>query len=389
MSFTPKLAKYAPYKLTDLSRINSFKAKLDALAIDAPITLLYDDDADGLTSGVFLKALLDAYGFTHINTCPKARDRATFSSEFLNQLHALGTQLVICVDFEPVSWKLCSEKKMSSLPFDVVIIDHHTDQTELYDRIGILFLHPLNTTDTNSPSQYCCAKFTYDVCSEIKDISKHEWKQIVGMIGDMNVIKWGDFIAKLAKHYDVKITPKQKSTFFTNDFGRISTIIGFAASSNSDNIEEFFSEYMREDVTVSELLYFEKKYAQINADFLRIVSNWKDSAEYDSVHDIYFILIESKYMLASVVSSMISYIDDAHSFFFYQHNGERAYHISMRSQKAEVHLGNLLKHVAARFVNANGGGHIPAAGGFCSEDDIDAYKKGVRDKFDKFKIVSE
>jgi single-stranded DNA-specific DHH superfamily exonuclease len=387
MSFTYKLTKLAPYKLTDLTRIKAFEAKLDALSLDSPITLLYDDDADGLTSGVFLKALLDDYGFINIMTCPKARDRATFSSEFLGQLESFGTKLIICVDFEPIGWKLCSEKKMASLPFDIVIIDHHTDQTEIYDRLGILFIHPLNSSNTDSPSQYCCAKFTYDVASCIRDISKHEWKQIVGMIGDMNVIMWGDFIAKLAKEFDVKINPKKKATFFANDFGRISTIIGFAASINSDNIEEFFIEYQKEDVTPHDLLVFEKKYAKINADFLRIVEHWKDNAEYDAAHDIYFVKIESKYMLASVVSSMISYVNDEHSFFFYQHNGEHSYHISMRSQKATVHLGSLLKAVASKFTNANGGGHIPAAGGFCNEADIDAYKKGVRDKFEKFKIA--
>ena len=378
--------EHATYTITDFSRIAKLHALLDSADKETPIALLYDDDADGVSSGVFLQLLLESYGFCNIVSTPKARDRATFSSDFLRNLEAMGVHIVICVDFEPISWRLIGEKKMEELPFDVVVIDHHFDQTDLYDRMGYLFLHPLNMTNSDAPSQYCCAKFVYDIVHSLIDISTHNWKAAVGMIGDMNIIQWPEYVSCVAKSHGVQITPSQKQSFFANPLGHFANVIGFAASVGSDELEPLFLAYVRAS-SVNELSEYFAKYANIQADYDSIITNWENVAEFDAEHDIYFVPINSKHMLASLASSVVSYINDAYSFCFYQYNHQKAYHISMRSQRAKVHLGNLLASVAGGFSQANGGGHIPAAGGFCQQKDFPKYIQAIKDKYDKFRIA--
>ena len=383
-----------PYSITDKSRIEQLKTLLKNRERDEHIALLYDDDADGLTAGVFAYHGLKKLGFTNITTCPKAEDRQTYSSAFLQNLSSMEVKTIVCVDFEPISWKLASPAKIVEHGFDVIIIDHHFDQTELYDNLNtqneqdILFIHPLNTTNSDNASQYCCAKFVYDVFSEIVDISEFRWKQAIGIIGDMNIIKWGDFTRDLLAEFGTKISDGDRKAFFTCPYGIMANTIGFAASQNSDDVEDFFQSYVNAK-TVEELLPYVEKYKHVEEEFYYFIDNWEKYATYDETHKLYFVRLELKNMLAGLVSSVISYINYDYSFCFYQHNKQKSYHMSMRSQRGEVHLGKLLQHVASKFKNANGGGHAPAAGGICNESNFDEFVERIKESFDKFKIEKD
>lgn len=379
------------YTLTHKSRVEQFKTFLESHDKETPIALLYDDDADGMSAGTIMRHTLIKLGFTKITCSPKSRERETFSTNFLQNLESMGIETIICVDFEPISWRMSTPKKVNDLPFDIIIIDHHFDESKTYDEFTTektrLFIHPLNSSNTENPSQYCCAKFVYDVCEQITDIKDIAWKQLSGIIGDMNIIKWPEFTRELAKENGHEIGPG-KQDFFLSPYGVFATVYGFAASLSADEAEEVFDAYFKAE-KIEDMQVFNQKYNVMWTEYNRIFTDWKKDAEYDEEHNLYFVEIKSKYLLTSILSSVISYVHDEYAFFFYQHNTEHSYHISMRSQFGTVHLGELLKHVSKKFENSNGGGHIPAAGGFCNESDITDFKKRVRECYNKFQIKNE
>jgi single-stranded DNA-specific DHH superfamily exonuclease len=378
------------FSITHTDRIKEFEAHLIKLDTKHPVCLLYDDDADGLCAGIVVKELLKKLEFSVIEK-PKHEESNLFSKEFYNELKKEKVKTIICVDFEPVGWKLLDEKTLETLPFNLVIIDHHFNQTDLFDSIKQkakkerIFIHPLNSSDSNNPSQYCCAKFTYDVCNLIQDLRHIEWKILPGMIGDMNVILWSEYIKKKASENSNPILSKKKTAFFDSPYGMFSNIVSYAAANSATQVQSVFESYEKAQ-QISDMDTLKEKYSKIDEAFQRLRKEYTQFAEHDKKSGMYFVEIPSDFELTSVLSSAVSYENPKKTFLFYKNNNKGFFHISARSQTGKIHLGKLLQSVSENFEKANGGGHIPAAGAICQEADLQAFKEEIKMRMNEFKL---
>jgi nanoRNase/pAp phosphatase (c-di-AMP/oligoRNAs hydrolase) len=109
-----------------------------------------------------------------------------------------------------------------------------------------------------------------------------------------------------------------------------------------------------------------------------LLANYKSMAVIDPISKLTVIQIKAPYLMASFVSSAVSYMHPNETFLFYEDAGDGFAHISVRSQHSPKHLGHLMDNVSKQFEGANGGGHAPAAGGRCKNSDVDAFIEKVK-----------
>ncbi len=360
------------YSITKNNRIDAFHTIITAIDPKQPVCILYDDDADGMCSAVSLYTLLQRKGFTTIHTYAKFSERHFFSLTFIEELARKGISTVFCVDFEPLSWKMITRSQLQTLPFTCVIIDHHFDMTDEYQSIqsssNILYLHPKNCSNCDNPSQYCCSKFVFDICSLFEDLSDIEWKIIPGMIGDMNILQWPQYIRDVAKKYSHPIDTKPES-FFQSPFGQFSRITAFSAKKGFEHFEACFQSYLHCS-SVEEMLSLGSDFEKEKQTVDYFLQQWRDHVEFTDKR-FFIIHLPDDTGMTSLLSSIISYFEQDKVFVFYQFNTEQqAYHISLRSQKTSIHLGEIAQSIAFKLTDANGGGHKPAAGLLCQKNDI-------------------
>ncbi|MFT4311898.1 MAG: DHHA1 domain-containing protein [Candidatus Woesearchaeota archaeon] len=377
-----------PFTITDTTRITQLQSFLQTQQKHAPVVLAYDDDADGLCAGISMYETLQKLGFETIITKPKTKDTPVFKKEQQEDFLSQGVQTIICVDFEPISWRFLEEEQLSTFPFNLIIIDHHFNATQQYDvhdgQKKRLFIHPTNSAQCDNPSQYCCAKFVYDVCSHMVDITHVEWKIAAGMIGDMNIIEWSDYVKALLEKQHVLVGENRDSFFYTPN-GRFANIVGFAASASGAQVQAVFDAYLQA-TSIEQMLGFEDQYKEQLQLFESVLKSAFDkSKEYKGVR---MYQIFGKYKLSSICSSIVSYLHPQYIWFFYQDAGDGFYHISLRSNARTHHLGELAQFVAKDFDQSNGGGHIPAAGAICKVEDFEDFKNRILDSLELF-VLSE
>lgn len=375
------------YHITQRERIDKLFSFLKNQPKDKGIAVYYDDDTDGVTSGVITLKTLEKLGFESVYAYPKTKENPLFTEQFLRQLNEYNIDTILCVDFDPYSWKFLDEKRLTKLPFNLIVIDHHTNYQSAYDECQSsllrLFIHPFNATNATDPGQYCCAKFTFDIFCTIADLKDEEWKVITGMIGDMNIIKWNSFIREKAILFDNPI-PDEDVSFFTSIYGRISAVIYFASSKDNQEIQKVFEKYLHA-TKPEHMLQLESHFKKEKEFYEKILKDWSEFSQFDEKNNIYIVHLPSGFHLTSLVSSIISYIHSSKTFIFYQDNSEGMYHISARSQKTPYHLGKVMTYITKGLNGAHGGGHKQAAGGICKTDDFETLIERFKNNLEYFR----
>lgn len=358
--------------------LNSF---LNAIKRNETIAVLYDDDADGLCAAAVFVQMMQRFGILDLVLLSKSEENDLFGKEFYQKLLARNIKTIFCLDFDPLSWDFLTPKGLETLPFNLIVIDHHTDNTRVYEKsISMhmrMFIHPLNVTNCTNPGQYCTSKLVFDAMSTLKDLRDIEWKILPGMIGDMNIIGWPDYIVRVAAKNDVRIDTSKPEGFFTSPFGQ------FALRAHMLNAKDYreFENALQVLVMAGSISEANSKLVvdpEIERIYNDLLTNYRTMAVVDSASGLSLIELHAQYQMASFVSSTISYLHPQETFLLYENAHDGFYNLSIRSQHPRCHLGQLLDTVSRQFEGANGGGHEPAAGARCKEADIAAFIEKIK-----------
>jgi len=369
------------YNLVGNNRSPQLVSFLNTIKKDEPICIVYDDDADGLCAGNIVLESLHRFGFANIKTYSKSKENKIFTNEWFKTLYDEKRKTIFCVDFEPISWKYFDVGHLETLPFHFIVIDHHHDMSQAYDSsismFTRLFMHPLNVSDCKNPSQYCASKLTYDVMSQVIKIPDIEWKILPGMIGDMNIIEWPEYIASVAKQHGVSIDMSHKEGFFASPFGTFANKVGVAGAIEYLQFESCFRA-LNNAGNIQQAIDTAPQNPQVEQVMRDAMLRFKEIGQYDEQTNTYFVELKTDYGLCSVVSSAISYLNPTVNLLIYQKQLDGVYHLSARSQNSPKHLGEIMKKISAKFEGAHGGGHKPAAGAVCRVEDKDAFIAAFR-----------
>ena len=368
------------FTLQESKQLTDFQNHIDNLSVDLPVCLFYDDDADGLCSAISVQTLLEQKGIQVISYA-KHEERKLFSLNFISELVEKGVQAIICVDFEPISWNFLDESQITIFPLPLFIIDHHFNQTAIYDKYPrAIFVHPANSSTSADSSQYCCSKFVYDVCMSIEDISTVEWKILPGIIGDMNIISWPEYVREVAKRNSTPIGDELKS-FFESPYGDFSALTAFAAKKGAAAFEECFAHHYLSN-TIQESNTLSSKYTAEKNYYDSMLQTW---TKYESkLGELRIIELPKRGGMGSALSSIISYLHPEDTFVFLQKDEKNGiYKMSLRSQQSPAHLGEVVRFVTAHFDKSSGGGHKPAAGAACLIKDKEAFLDEIKTEISK------
>jgi len=118
---------------------------------------------------------------------------------------------------------------------------------------------------------------------------------------------------------------------------------------------------------------------EVEEEIQKYVKNYKKLAEYYPERKLYFYFIEPKYKIGSTVSTIISSKNPDDIFIVVSSSSKEKVmlYLSARNQTRREDMNLLIKDALKGLQNADGGGHIPAAGGRVMRKDLEIFKKRI------------
>jgi len=318
-----------------------FEIFLRNLKFEDKIFLVFDKDADGVSSGVLTLHAFEKMGIEFSKIFP------SFFKESIPNMKKFSAGVVVDV---PASLQkkflLTTRKKM-------LIIDHHPSDD--LESENISFINPrLIKKGIYQPTSYTA----YNLFSDFVDLKKEKWIAIVGTVGDYAFSDVQDL-------YKNEVDARKKEEIWMTKYGRASTRLNativvegplkaFNILSKCRSLDDF-----SKNGKVTEAY---KKYSN---EFWRI--NKEIKLEFYP-NGLIFAGIKSKYRsMQSAVSSRLSTKYPKKLILIAAKEG-KTYRISARMQSGKFDVGKLM----AEF---GGGGHRQAAACTVKGKEIDIFKE--------------
>jgi single-stranded DNA-specific DHH superfamily exonuclease len=318
------------------------------------IAVVSDNDQDGITSSVQLKRffkkkriICEVFFYDHysksLGPLEKFFDFAPEKTVFLDLSDSLVSDALLQIG------KACG-------PF--LVIDHHQGEPVK----NALFLHlvikPWSFSEVE-PSKYPVSKMVFDIFSGI------DWLCAAGIIGDFAFDKWSAFLDKVRKKYSLT-----EAKLFDLD-----EIIGCVSSQYPEKISLLFnflcSTKKPQELLKSEFFAFKKLFDTMLSS---LEKSFEENAECCS-EGVCFFFVEPRF--SSKLSNIISVKQKNRVIIIFEQPGEMV-KCSIRRQDFKVNCGSLAKHCVSGMPNANGGGHVPAAGATFPPSYLEEFKLRAR-----------
>ena len=349
----------------------------------------YDDDADGICSGVILKKYLERKEKRIVDSWHLTDLTKPFGEQFNRFVLEKEIDLIVINDFNLWGFQYferAMEFMKSNPGIKLVIVDHHRDDA-VYDLDNILEINLEKSQNEITGGQYCTSKIAYDlVLNNDPFLAKEiKWVAGIGIIGDSAPITWKDLMKELIDEYNTEfqeekeiITPVEMEDYFLTPFGKASNDIFYGIAKGREEVSKIF-EKMYESKNVYEVLEFLKVYDPIKKEVYDYVENYeyfmKNMANAVGESNIFEVEIKSEYFLTSIVSNVLSIKNPEMIFIVFQKKDDGFTYMSVRNHNKRVHLGKIMEKCAEGFPDSNGGGHAPAAGARVRTENFDDFKE--------------
>ena len=336
------------------------------------IAVVHHTDSDGVCSGVIIGKVIERLRNKMIDLrLNQNHDEIPISQDTIHSLKQNRINKVIitdmCVDQE---YKKIKEMEKFA---EILVLDHHKQYHDLNSGKTIMIKSSVLSKNINSAS-YCASKLAYDIFSRIMCIDDLDWISVVGIIGDCAGETWSSFVNETFRKYHIRIN----GDLFKTDLGRIANIISAVEAQDIQKIKDCF-----------DALYNAKDYREfLKSDVVKYEQNmkkeldyWKNNteklAEFYPDIDFIFYLIKPKYHVKSALSTILSFRYPDKTIVIAQDTNDRLLPISARRRDYKIAVNDLLEKAIKSLKDAEGGGHIPAAGGRIRREDLDVFKKNL------------
>lgn len=342
-----------------------FKEYIQSLKKKDKIAILHHTDADGICAGIIAKKSIEKITGAKISIhFHQPEGKITIIPETIGFVKSKGiTHLIVvdmAIDHDPVPVKELEKHAK------ILLIDHHIKANDISSE-NIAVVKAADLSSSVSPDKYPASKMCYDLFSEIIDIHELRWLASVGIYGDYAQSQWSEFIAETMK--ETGITEKKLKS--------VEELIFYSSSiRGTDCLKDAFdiiSEAKSIDyILESRLKGYKKKVEGELKKYLRV---HKAKAEFQDSLIIYE--ISPKHRIKSRLINILSqeYYPDK-TIVLLQLEGARAY-ISARRQDCLLSMNDMLKRTLSGIPDSEGGGHVPAAGGYLPKSQIVEFKRRV------------
>ncbi|HII14717.1 MAG TPA: DHH family phosphoesterase [Nanoarchaeota archaeon] len=366
-------------------RVQRLKEMLAGIGKESKLCLVYDIDADGMSSGALIKHAFEKLGLGFKLELTDITRKAVFSEENQQKIRDAQIDFIVSTDVAFPGFNLLGAyNSLLRQGVRFLVFDHHEYEPSMQGENSLL-IHPVDIFGKEHSSA-CASKLVYDLLSRFVPLSEYEWLKAIGMIGDMNFLDYSGELKSIIGKYEGK-EPQIRSNddYFKTRLGRISDLVNSAkAIGNNESLSEMFRAYSGA-ATVEDL---EKKLGkmdvtEINKQIDGYVAGFEVLSEKEG--DIYFLEIKSGFYIGSPVSSIISQVKAGHTFIVYQRKGDFMI-VNSRRQDRQYNMNDLMSLSVKGLRDSNGGGHLPAAGATIRVEDWGVFKQCLLENYAKVKV---
>ncbi|MCK5474178.1 MAG: DHH family phosphoesterase [Candidatus Aenigmarchaeota archaeon] len=345
--------------------IKKFLEFIQNIKKEDQLAILYHTDADGVCSSVITAKSLELLGISPVFVFTQCAGNITITEKTIKQLTKKNiTKIIIfdlAVDSDPKPIKKIEEFA------EILVVDHHIISNDLNSKRTTM-IKSQNISEID-PSQYCASKLIYDLFLQIKDISSFNWISAIGIIGDFGIKTWKSFLDSV-----VQSNPEKLKILFESE-----ELVTYAHMCDGEKGIEKAYQALYSAKTPSDVVENLKEYGAVRTEIEQFVENSEKLGEFREGIGLFYYEIEPKYNLKSKVSNILSTKKYAGKTVIVVQLGKNKATISARNQTGKISMDSLMRECTKDFKEANGGGHVPAAGGAIRREDIGVFKNKVID----------
>lgn len=318
------------------------------------IALISHTDLDGIASAKVANEVLNAGFLKFVNYIE-------LKQGLVEELKAGKVTKVIITDISVGDYFLEIEK--ISKFAEVLIIDHHVFSRD-FNSEKVIFLNAQG---------YCATYLCYYLFGRVQDITGLDWLVASACIADYCFRKNIHWLTEIYKKYGDEL---EMDGTYVRKSGKIWDLqydLSLALIYFKDDLKKVYGEIGREFEDIGDL----KKYAD-EIDSCLKESLDKFEKEKEEINGRIFWEFNPKFKVGSIVSTITSSQNPNKTHIIAREDGE-FYSFSARRQDKKEDMNLLLKKLIVGLENAEGGGHIPAAGGHVLLKDWEEFKKRLRE----------
>ena len=320
----------------------------DGLKNASGISLVSHTDLDGIASAKVVATAVNPNRIYFVNY-------HELNDDLVNKLNKDNHSHVIFTDLFIKDQEFL--KRVSRFS-DVLVIDHHFPEYDL-NKTGATFLNAQN---------YCAAYLSYYLFSKVKKIESLDWLVACACISDVQHESVSGWMNSVYQKYNEEFDGNDiKKGRFWGMVEEISMgLIYF------EKPEDVYNKLGKNFGDIGDLA----KYSQeVKKEIDNCISRFnKEKVE---IKEGYFWEFSSKLPVKSYVTTALSFENPDKTIIIAKKEGER-YLLSARRQDKKTSMNELLRNLVNGFENAEGGGHIPAAGGHIMLKDAEKFKERVK-----------
>jgi len=328
------------------------------------IALCYHRDPDGLASALLVSKAIEKYSGNKI--------RFLHASDY-NELHVLEKAIaeespdkIIIVDLSLDS-KLNSFAELNKHCKSILMLDHHKIYQDLNSE-DIIFIKSQYVNEELDGSKYPVSKLSYDLFSNLVDLSKSRWIACLGIIGDNGYSSWEPFFNKVMHEDNISIEELRSGTELINSIETIHPELFpqlFDYLNNCPNLNDFlnseFNEYRQELYDMAD----------------KILAEMDDKADIHNSISLIIYKINAKYNIKSFIANQMSYENPAKTIVVMQEMDPDRIWFSARRQDFKLKMNELLEEAIKGIPDSSAGGHIPASAGSIPKAYEDKFKENI------------
>ncbi len=344
-------------KITNKKLISRFVDTIKSISKKDRIAIFHDTDPDGITSAALMKKAFDKLklNVAYVNWLDRSNNE--HDEKIIKELKQSGVNYVFFADltFYLIEGRLENFSQLGK----VIIFDHHPYEGDLNSE-NIIFILPNLFQEGIGPTRYNTSKLVYDFFSRITDMSDFDWICAVGIIADYAFEAWPEYLDMCFKKYG----DERKPYIYDTKLGELAKLLSYGNSIGREYLVESYKSLLISKSPDEMKEHLPQEFKKVGEDILSIVGHYKRDADIDEDLELIFYKIDSKYGVASQVSSSLSQnYEPRKTVIVIQEIEKDPYiHVSARRQDWKIDCGKLLRESCIGIKDAHGGGHIPAAG---------------------------
>jgi single-stranded DNA-specific DHH superfamily exonuclease len=310
-------------------------------------------DLDGIASAILINEIL------------KQKKMKINSLSFINYKEGMfkeaekdfkkGTNKVLILDINASS---DSEgfKEMKK-KYDVFLIDHHPSELEGDNII-------------KTKSEDCATFALFELAKQNFDLKKWEWLVYATMVAEFSHKDKSNFEFIKNRYPEFSL-----EDVFNSEPGKISKKIYSATIYFKGKEKKVFNFILKD-----KLKKLNKYHIIIEKEIQEGIEKFKKEAEFYPEKNLYFYYDNPKFSTNSVIASVLSIEEPEKSFVFVHDSlkkGNDSVSVSSRNQSGKTDMNKLMRKGVEGLEQAQGGGHISAAGASFLKKDIEKFKQNI------------